>query len=91
MSKDGLSEERMIERRTAQESRQGRRGRPVLVVLAVSVALMIAAWAGLLIWQGAASPPDYASQSHAAARKVVTGSETGSAGAAPAASARPAP
>lgn len=56
MSEDGLSEERMIERRTAQESRQGRRGRPVLVVLAVSVALMIAAWAGLLIWQGAASP-----------------------------------
>lgn len=72
----------MVERHTAQESRQGRRGRPVLVVLLVSVGLMIAALAGLMIWQGETAPPDYASQSQAAARTAVIGSGSG-AGAAP--------
>ena len=69
----------MVERHTAQESRQGRRGRPVLVVLLVSVGLMIAALAGLMIWQGETAPPDYASQSQAAARTAVTGSGSGAA------------
>ncbi|MEE7442480.1 hypothetical protein MOR12E_27775 [Methylobacterium oryzae] len=74
----------MVEYRTSRETRQGRRGRPVLIVLLVSVGLMVAALAGLMIWQGETAPPDYASQSQAAARKVVTGSESGSISAPPA-------
>ena len=70
----------MIERLTPEESRQGRRGRPVLIVLGVSVALMVAALFGLITWQGRKSPPDYASQSQAASRLQVTGSETGKGG-----------
>ncbi len=73
----------MVEHLTPQESRQGRRGRPVLIVLGVSVALMVVALLGLVVWQGEKSPPDYASQSQAASRRQVTGSETGN-GSAPA-------
>lgn len=67
----------MVEQLTPRESRQGRRGVPVLIVLGVSVALMVAALMGLLVWQGRESPPDYASQSQAASRQEVTGSRTG--------------
>lgn len=70
----------MIEQLTPEESRQGHRGRPVLIVLGVSVALMVAALFGLVTWQGRESPPDYASQSQAASRLQVTGSETGKGG-----------
>lgn len=68
----------MSEQLSGQEGRQGKRGRPALVVLVVSVGLMLVALAGLMIWQGASSPPDYASQSQAASRKQITGSESGS-------------
>lgn len=62
---------------SGQDGRQGKRGRPALYVLIVSVGLMLASLAGLMIWQGASAPPDYASQSQAASRKQITGSETG--------------
>lgn len=62
---------------SGQDGRQGKRGRPALYVLSVSVGLMLASLAGLMIWQGASAPPDYASQSQAASRKQITGSETG--------------
>ncbi|MGH1592233.1 hypothetical protein ACRBEV_32445 [Methylobacterium phyllosphaerae] len=38
---------------------------------------MLAALAGLMIWQGGSSPTDYASQSQAASRKQITGSDSG--------------
>ena len=62
---------------SGQDGRQGKRGRPALYVLIVSVGLMLTSLAGLMIWQGANAPPDYASQSQAASRKQITGSETG--------------
>lgn len=62
---------------SGQDGRQGKRGRPALYVLIVSVGLMLASLAGLMIWQGASAPPEYASQSQAASRKQITGSETG--------------
>ncbi|MBP31502.1 MULTISPECIES: hypothetical protein [unclassified Methylobacterium] len=64
---------------SGQDSRQGKRGRPALYVLIVSVGLMLTSLAGLMIWQGATAPPDYASQSQAASRKQITGSESGKA------------
>ncbi|MCJ2093899.1 MULTISPECIES: hypothetical protein [unclassified Methylobacterium] len=67
----------MAEQLSGQDGRQGKRGRPALIVLIASVGLMVAALAGLMTWQGASSPPDYASQSQAASRKQVTGSESG--------------
>ncbi|MCJ2139079.1 hypothetical protein [Methylobacterium sp. E-066] len=67
----------MSEDISGQDSRQGKRGRPALYVLIISVGLMLTSLAGLMIWQGASSPPDYASQSQAASRKQITGSETG--------------
>ena len=54
---------------SGQDSRQGKRGRPALYVLIVSVGLMLTSLAGLMIWQGATAPPDYASRSQAASRK----------------------
>ncbi|MBN4098360.1 MULTISPECIES: hypothetical protein [Methylobacterium] len=62
---------------SGEDGRQGKRGRPALYVLIVSVGLMLTSLAGLMIWQGANAPPDYASQSQAASRKQITGSETG--------------
>lgn len=67
----------MAERLSGQAGRQGRRGKPVLYVLIVSVGLMLAAFAGLMMWQGANSPPDYASQSQGASRRQITGTESG--------------
>lgn len=67
----------MLDHISGQDGRQGKRGRPALYVLIVSVGLMLASLAGLMIWQGASAPPDYASQSQAASRKQITGSETG--------------
>ncbi|APT34684.1 hypothetical protein MCBMB27_05393 [Methylobacterium phyllosphaerae] len=64
---------------SGQDSRQGKRGRPALYVLIVSVGLVLTSLAGLMIWQGATAPPDYASQSQAASRKQITGSESGKA------------
>ncbi|MDB5646933.1 hypothetical protein [Methylobacterium sp.] len=61
-----------------QEARQGKRGKPVLYVLIASLVLLGIALAGLMTWQGASSPKDYASQSTDAARKEVTGSVNGS-------------
>lgn len=62
---------------SGQSGRQGKRGKPALYVLVASVGLMIAALVGLMVWQGASSPPDYASQSQAASRNELTGSTTG--------------
>lgn len=67
----------MAEQLSGQDGRQGKRGRPALYVLIVSVSLMLAALAGLMIWQGGSSPPDYASQSQNASRKQITGTEDG--------------
>ena len=68
----------MAEQLSGQDGRQGKRGRPALIVLIASVALMVAALAGLMTWQGANSPKDYASQSQDASRQEVTGSVKGS-------------
>lgn len=60
-----------------QEARQGKRGKPVLYVLIASLVLLAIAITGLMTWQGANSPKDYASQSQDASRKEVTGSVSG--------------
>lgn len=67
----------MAEQLSGQSGRQGKRGKPALYVLVASVGLMVAALVGLMMWQGASSPPDYASQSQAASRAEITGSTTG--------------
>ena len=67
----------MAEQLSGQDGRQGKRGRPALYVLIVSVGLMVAALAGLMMWQGESSPPDYASQSQGASRNQITGTEGG--------------
>ncbi|KQP73041.1 hypothetical protein ASF60_10940 [Methylobacterium sp. Leaf113] len=60
-----------------QEARQGKRGKPVLYVLVASLVLLAIAITGLMTWQGANSPKDYASQSQDASRQEVTGSVKG--------------
>jgi len=67
----------VAEQLSGQDGRQGKRGRPALYVLIVSVGLMLAALAGLMMWQGASSPPDYASQSQGASRQQIMGTESG--------------
>ena len=67
----------MAEQLSGQDGRQGRRGKPALYVLIVSVGLMLVSLVGLMVWQGANSPPDYASQSQSASRKQITGTEGG--------------
>ena len=69
----------MAEQISGEDGRQGRRGKPALYVLIVSVGLMLISLAGLMIWQGANSPPDTASQSQSSSRKQITGSESGEA------------
>jgi hypothetical protein len=56
-------------------ARQGGSGRPVLGVLIGSLALLVVAVAGYMIWASATSPDD-ASQN--ASRQAVTGSPSGS-------------
>ena len=72
----------MVERLNPNESRQGERGKPMLWVLVGSLVLLAIATVGLLTWNGANSPKDYASQSQDASRKEVTGSVNGKSGAA---------
>ena len=67
----------MVEKLTPQEGRQGERGKPVLWVLVGSLVLLAVATVGLLTWNGANSPKDYASQSQDASRKEITGSVNG--------------
>ncbi|GJD59470.1 hypothetical protein [Methylobacterium dankookense] len=67
----------MVEKLNNEEARQGERGKPVLWVLLASLALLVMATIGLLTWNGANSPKDYASQSQDASRQEVTGSVTG--------------
>ena len=69
----------MAEKLNPQESRQGERGKPVLWVLVASLVLLAIATVGLLTWNGANAPKDYASQSQDAARREVTGSVNGTA------------
>ena len=71
----------MTELLSGQDGRQGKRGKPALYVLIVSTGLMLGAFAGLMMWQGGSSPPDYASQSQGASRKQITGTEDGTGGA----------
>lgn len=52
----------------------------MLWVLVASLVLLAIATVGLLTWNGANSPKDYASQSQDASRKEVTGSVTGQPG-----------
>jgi hypothetical protein len=70
----------MAEKLNPVESRQGQRGKPVLWVLLGSLALMAVAMIGLMTWNGANSPKDYASQSQDASRKEITGSVNGQGG-----------
>lgn len=70
----------MVEKLNPQESRQGERGKPVLWVLVASLVLLAIATVGLLTWNGANAPKDYASQSQDASRQQITGSPTGSGG-----------
>ncbi|MCJ2013704.1 hypothetical protein [Methylobacterium sp. J-076] len=67
----------MVEKLTPQESRQGERGKSMLWVLIGSLVLLAVATIGLLTWNGANSPKDYASQSQDASRKEITGSVNG--------------
>ncbi len=67
----------MVEKLTPTEGRQGQRGKPVLYVLLGSLALLAVAMVGLMTWNGANSPKDWASQSQDASRKEITGSVTG--------------
>ncbi|MGV7030211.1 hypothetical protein [Methylobacterium symbioticum] len=67
----------MVEKLNNEEARQGERGKPVLWVLLASLALLVVATIGLLTWNGANAPKDYASQSQDAARQEVTGSVSG--------------
>lgn len=69
----------MVEKLPDQDARQGERGKSMLWVLVASLALLAVATVGLLTWNGANSPKDYASQSQDGSRKEVTGSVTGSA------------
>lgn len=43
-----------------ERARQGRLGRPVLIVLVASVALALIVWAGVEIWGEAIEPPPQA-------------------------------
>ncbi len=71
----------MAEKLTTTEGRQGERNsKPVLWVLLGSLALLAVATIGLLTWNGANSPKDWASQSQDASRKEITGSVTGTGG-----------
>lgn len=70
----------MAEKLTSVDARQAQRGKPVLWVLLGSLVLMAVAAIGLLTWNGANSPKDYASQSQDASRKEITGSVTGQGG-----------
>jgi flagellar basal body-associated protein FliL len=67
----------MAERLNEQESRQGERGKSMLWVLVASLVLLAVATVGLLTWNGANAPKDYASQSQDASRREVTGSVNG--------------
>ncbi len=67
----------MAENLNNTEARQGQRGKPVLWVLLASLALLAVALVGLMTWNGANAPKDYASQSQDAARQEVTGSVNG--------------
>lgn len=67
----------MAERLEGQDARQGKRGKPVLYVLLGSLFLLAIAITGLMTWQGANSPKDYASKSQDASRSEVTGSVNG--------------
>lgn len=69
----------MQDRIPEKNARQGSRGKPVLYVLIASLVLLAVAITGLMTWQGANSPKDYASQSQDASRDTVTGSVTGKA------------
>ncbi|MBM6593461.1 hypothetical protein [Microvirga pudoricolor] len=60
---------------TDDRARQGPSGRPVLGVLIGSMALLLVAVAGYLVWVGMSSPDN---PSQDASRAAVTGSTTGS-------------
>lgn len=70
----------MTERLGPQDSRQGERGKSVLWVLVASLVLLAIATVGLLTWNSASSPKDYASQSQDGSRRAVTGSVDGRSG-----------
>lgn len=70
----------MAERLNPQDSRQGERGKSMLWVLVASLVLLAIATIGLLTWNGANSPKDYASQSQDGSRQAVTGSVDGRSG-----------
>ena len=75
----------MAERLPETDARQGAKGKPMLYVLLASLLLIAVAAAGLLTWNGAKSPNDYAAKSTDAMRQETTGSVTGSKTTAPAA------
>jgi hypothetical protein len=59
------------------QARQGRKGRPVLMVLVASLVLLGIYMVGMMVWSGSTSP-DSASQN--ASRQSTTGSASGSGG-----------
>ncbi|NEU13998.1 hypothetical protein G3T14_17950 [Methylobacterium sp. BTF04] len=65
----------MAEQLHGQDARQGRKGKPVLIVLIASLALLAVAMVGLMSWQGAKSPPDYASQTPAGAQNPTASTQ----------------
>ena len=65
----------MAEQLHGQESRQGKKGKPVLFVLLGSLALLAVAIVGLMSWQGSQSPPDYAAQSKAGAQNPAAANQ----------------
>jgi len=66
----------MVQQLHPQESRQGKRGKPVLFVLLGSLALLAVAIVGLMSWQGAKSPTDYAAQTTAGTQNPNAASQT---------------
>lgn len=65
----------MAEQLHGRDSRQGSKGKPVLVVLIASLALLAVAIVGLMSWQGAKSPPDYAAQTPAATQNPTAATQ----------------
>lgn len=68
----------MAEELKGQEGRQGKRGKPTLVVLGVSVALALVAMVGLLTWNGSNAPQEAAVQGKAGVQTPGAGSASSS-------------
>jgi flagellar basal body-associated protein FliL len=68
----------MAEKLKGQDGRQGKRGKPALVVLGVSVALALVAMVGLLTWNSSNAPQEAAVQGKAGMQAPGAGSTSSS-------------